>query len=59
LYTMGDIARCSVGKENEFHNEELLYKLFGVNAEFPTSAYSARNVSVRLAVLLLLSQTVR
>lgn len=29
------------------------------NAEFPTSAYSARNVSVRLAVLLLLSQTVR
>ena len=33
LYTMGDIARCSLGKENEFHNEELLYKLFGVNAE--------------------------
>lgn len=27
LYTMGDIARCSV------ENEELLYKLFGVNAE--------------------------
>lgn len=25
LYTMGDIARCSVGKENEFYNEELLY----------------------------------
>ena len=22
-----------LGKENEFHNEELLYKLFGVNAE--------------------------
>ena len=33
LYTMGDIARCSVGKENEFYNEELLYKMFGVNAE--------------------------
>ncbi|MBO5489638.1 MAG: DNA methylase [Eubacterium sp.] len=33
LYTMGDVARCSIGKENEFHNEELLYKLFGVNAE--------------------------
>lgn len=33
LYTMGDIARCSLGKENEYHNEELLYKLFGVNAE--------------------------
>ena len=27
LYTMGDIARCSID------NEDLLYKLFGVNAE--------------------------
>ena len=33
LYTMGDIARCSVGKATDFHNEDLLYKLFGVNAE--------------------------
>lgn len=33
LYTMGDIARCSVGKENSYQNEELLYKLFGINAE--------------------------
>ena len=33
LYTMGDIARCSIGKENEYYNEELLYKMFGVNAE--------------------------
>lgn len=33
LYTMGDIARCSVGKEDDFYNEELLYRLFGVNAE--------------------------
>ncbi len=33
LYTMGDIARCSVGKPNDFHNEALLYRLFGVNAE--------------------------
>ena len=33
LYTMGDIARCSLGKPNEYHNEELLYKLFGINAE--------------------------
>ncbi len=33
LYTMGDVARCSIGKANEFYNEELLYKLFGVNAE--------------------------
>ena len=33
LFTMGDIARCSMGKPGEFHNEELLFKLFGVNAE--------------------------
>ena len=33
MYTMGDIARCSIGKEDEYLNEELLYKLFGVNAE--------------------------
>lgn len=33
LYTMGDIARCSIGKTNDFHNEALLYKLFGINAE--------------------------
>jgi len=33
LYTMGDVARCSLGEPNAFHNEELLYKLFGVNAE--------------------------
>ncbi len=33
MYTMGDIARCSVGKQDQYHNEDLLYKLFGVNAE--------------------------
>ena len=33
LYTMGDIARCSLGGPNDFHNEDLLFKLFGVNAE--------------------------
>lgn len=33
LYTMGDIARCSLGKETEFYNEDLLYRLFGVNAQ--------------------------
>lgn len=33
LFTMGDIARCSLGKTNEYYNEELLYKLFGINAE--------------------------
>ena len=33
LYTMGDIARCSLGKPTDYHNEDLLYKMFGVNAE--------------------------
>jgi len=33
MFTIGDIARCSIGKPGEFYNEDLLYKLFGVNAE--------------------------
>ena len=33
IRTMGDIARCSLGGPADFHNEELLYRLFGVNAE--------------------------
>lgn len=33
MYTMGDVARCSVGKPNSKYNAELLYKIFGVNAE--------------------------
>lgn len=33
IYTMGDVARCSIGKETDYYNEELLYQLFGVNAE--------------------------
>ena len=33
LYTMGDIALCSEGRKTDYYNEELLYKLFGVNAE--------------------------
>ncbi len=33
MYTMGDVARCSLGKPYEAKNEELLYRLFGVNAE--------------------------
>ena len=33
LFTMGDIARCSVGGRGDYYNEELLYRLFGVNAE--------------------------
>ena len=33
IYTMGDVARCSVGKPEDYYNEELLYKMFGINAE--------------------------
>ncbi|WP_283673335.1 MULTISPECIES: DNA methylase [Clostridia] len=33
LYTMGDVARCSIGKSTDYYNEALLYKLFGINAE--------------------------
>ena len=33
LYTMGDIAKCSLGGPNDYYNEDLLYKMFGVNAE--------------------------
>lgn len=33
IRTMGEIARCSLGGPNDFYNENLLYKLFGVNAE--------------------------
>lgn len=32
MFTMGDIARCSVSRSPGY-NEELLYRLFGVNAE--------------------------
>ena len=33
LFTMGDIARCSLGKPGEFYCEDLLYRMFGINAE--------------------------
>lgn len=33
MNTMGDVARCSLGKEEDFYNEDLLFELFGVNAE--------------------------
>ena len=33
LYTMGDIARCSIGTPADYYNEDLLYQMFGVNAE--------------------------
>jgi len=33
MLTMGDVARCPVRKPNDYKNEDLLYKLFGINAE--------------------------
>ncbi len=33
IFTLGDIARCSIGKAKDYWNENLLYHLFGVNAE--------------------------
>ena len=30
---MGNIARCSLGEDYEYHTEEFLYNMFGVNAE--------------------------
>ncbi len=33
IFTMGDVARCSLGRPEDFYNEELLYRLFGINAE--------------------------
>jgi DNA polymerase V len=33
MFTMGDVARCSIGSPGDYYNEELLYRLFGINAE--------------------------
>lgn len=33
LRTMGDIARCSLGRPGAFYSEDLLYRLFGIQAE--------------------------
>jgi DNA polymerase V len=33
IYTMGDVAKCSIGEADSYYNEDLLYKMFGVNAE--------------------------
>lgn len=33
MFTMGDIAKCSVVNRDSRYNEDLLYKLFGINAE--------------------------
>ena len=48
LYTMGDVARCSIGKANELYNEALLYRLFGVNAELIIDhAWGYENVEIK------------
>ncbi len=60
LYTMGDVARCSLGGPHDYYNEDLLYALFGVNAELlidhawgwepctisDIKAYKPRNTSI-------------
>ena len=33
MYTMGDVARCSLGGNGDRLNEDLLFRLFGKNAE--------------------------
>ena len=33
METMGDVARCSLGADSDYHNEELLFRLFGIQAE--------------------------
>ncbi|MCR4740739.1 MAG: DNA methylase [Lachnospiraceae bacterium] len=33
MFTMGDVARCSAGSPKDHFNEDLLYRLFGINAE--------------------------
>ena len=33
MYTMGDVAKCSLGGKNDYYSEDLLYNMFGVNAE--------------------------
>lgn len=47
MYTMGDVARCSIGKPEDFYNEDLLYKLFGINAELLIDhAWGYENVTI-------------
>ena len=33
MFTMGDVALCSVGGPGDYYNEDLLYRMFGINAE--------------------------
>lgn len=48
LFTMGDVANCSVGKRDEFYNEKLLYDTFGINAELLIDhAWGYENVTIK------------
>lgn len=48
IYTMGDIARCSLGGPGDRLNEDLLYKMFGINAELLIDhAWGWEPVSIR------------
>ena len=33
IKTIGELARCSLGSRKQYHNEDLLFKTFGINAE--------------------------
>lgn len=47
LYTMGDVARCSLGGDQDYYNEDLLYKMFGINAELLIDhAWGWENVNI-------------
>lgn len=45
LYTMGDVARCSLGGPDAYYNEELLYKMFGINAELLIDTHGAGSLA--------------
>ncbi len=48
LYTMGDIARCSLGDFLDYHNQDLLFNEFGINAELLIDhAWGYENVTIK------------
>ena len=60
LLTMGDVARCSVGGADSYYNEDLLYRLFGVNAELLIDHWEhARIVACEMADQLALGMVKR
>ena len=60
LYTMGDIAKCSVGASTDIYNEDFLYQMFGINAELlidhawgyePCTMEDIKSISRKIIVL--------